>query len=70
MKNATELFKMKLIKKKRKLGDPMFNRYVLKFKDIMMAIVKEYRQRKGGKVEISAKFLQRNMPKAPSKEIF
>jgi hypothetical protein len=48
---------MKMIRKKRKLGDPMFNRYVLKFKDIMMAIVKDYRKKKGGKIEISAKFL-------------
>lgn len=63
--------KLRAMNRKRKQGDPLYNKYVLKFKDIMMMVVKAYRIRHTArKLDVSEQFLSRNRPRQPAKELF
>ncbi|CAD8117922.1 unnamed protein product [Paramecium sonneborni] len=70
LKDAFDQKKQSQLRKLKNSGNPLANIYVQKFKEIMLGIVRRYRERKGTEKIKQQNFLERNTSKQTFKPLF
>ncbi|CAD8206864.1 unnamed protein product [Paramecium pentaurelia] len=70
LKEAFDHKKQSALRKLKNSGNPLANIYVQKFKEIMLGIVRKYRERKGTEKIKQQNFLERNTSKQTFKPLF
>ncbi|CAD8118538.1 unnamed protein product [Paramecium sonneborni] len=70
LQNEAERKKEKYLRVQRRMGNPLANIYVQKFKEIVLQVISKIREKKVSDKERQKEFLQRNEAKPPPKAIY